>query len=329
MNAILLRAAALTALLGLPPAAVSADEVASSSRASGFQLHDAAETLRDWCEVDAAGRVWLEIPGDLRFELIPSITDPAIPNPGDGSFHPYDLAEVSAALAAVRFPLDGVAAHVFLLPYPRRHGLESAAGPGLILLSPGVRPIAREHQHAEFVHELGHVVQYALMPDADAERWSRYRRMRGLEDGLHTASSPHADRPHEIFAEDFRYLFGGGWANTTGSIENAALQLPDQVPGLEDFLLALAVPAPATLALRVTPNPARGAFEFSRPEVSHAPLDVFDAAGRRVATLSARPAAGITRWRWEAARSRPARGDVLFARVRGETGPATRVSLLP
>lgn len=331
VNPFLLRLATVAcALLGLPGVVV-ANEVGASSSASGFVIHDPEETLRDWCEVDADGRVWLELPGDLRFELVPSITDPAIPNPGDGSFHPYDVAEVIAALAGVRFPLEGVTAQVFLLPYPRRHGFDSAAGPGLMLLSPGVRPVAREHQHAEFVHELGHVVQYALMPDADAGTWSRYRRLRGIEDGVYAASSAHADRPHEIFAEDFRYLFGGAWANTTGSIENAALQLPDGVEGLEAFLLALAVPAREPVALRVIPNPARGALEFSRTAALGAPLDVYDAAGRRVATLSAEAAAGVTRWRWDGLdpQGRRPQGGMLFARVRGETRAATRVALLP
>ena len=126
-----------------------------------------------------------------------------------------------AALAAVRFPLGAVSAEVFLLPYPRRTQLESAAGPGLILLAPGVRALSRAHQHAEFVHELGHVVQYALMPDGDA-RWSDYLELRAIDDASRfSATGSHAYRPHEIFAEDFRALFGDADATYSGTIENA------------------------------------------------------------------------------------------------------------
>src|SRR5205807_7522967 len=133
----------------------------------------------------------------------------AITNPGDGDFHSFDAAEVRAAMTLVRFPLRGISAEVFILPYPRRQSLESAAGPGLILLSPGVRPLSREHQHSELVHELGHVVQYSFLPDAHAEDWSEYASMRGLDPTVNNATSPHASRPHEIWAEDFRALFGG------------------------------------------------------------------------------------------------------------------------
>ena len=117
------------------------------------------------------------------------------------------------------YPLDGVAADVFILPYPRRAGLTSAAGPGLILLSPGVYALPREQQHAEFVHELGHVVQYARLPDADADVVeTATAALRGITDvGRLLAPTPaHADRPHEIFAEDFRALFGGALATSTG-----------------------------------------------------------------------------------------------------------------
>ena len=188
-------------------------------------VHDAAETLRDWCRTDEQGVLWLELPGGARYELVTSVFDPAIANHGDGSFHPFEAAEVEAAIAAVSYPLDGVAADVFILPYPRRAGLASAAGTGLILLSPGVYALPRTQQHAEVVHELGHVVQRADLPDTDTEAWSRYRGLRGITDPtVYSADAEHADRPHEIFAEDFRALFGGALATSTGTIENASLR---------------------------------------------------------------------------------------------------------
>src|SRR5436309_4522093 len=200
----------------LPLCSAGADELSASSSARTFSIHDAASTLRDYCSTSTDGRLWFTLPDGPSFELVTSTQDPAILNPGDGAFHPFDVAEVQAALSSVRFPLGTIGAEVFILPYPRRVQIESAAGRGVILLSPGVRPLSTEHQHAEFVHELGHVVQYALMPDGDP-RWSEYRSLRAIGDASrYSALSAHADRPHEIFAEDFRALFGGATANYSG-----------------------------------------------------------------------------------------------------------------
>jgi len=309
-----------------------ANEVSGSGSAHGLVIHDAASTLRDYCQLDADGVLWLVLPGGQRFELITSTTDPAIANPGDGAFHPFDAGVVAQAMAAVSFPLDALDADIFLLPFPRRGGLDSAAGPKLMLLSPGVRPLGLEQQHAEFVHELGHVVQYARMPDADTERWDAYRRLRGIADeSVYNATAVHADRPHEIFAEDFRALFGDALANYSSSVENSAIVPPAQVGGLETFIGDLGDAAPAPLALAATPNPARGALRFTRGGTSAAALDVFDLSGRRVASIGATPFAGGTLWAWDGrdASGRRLGPGVLFARVRGEGGPAARVQLLP
>ena len=224
-------------LLSVPAAAAFADEATTDGLpvvSPRLAIHDAAETLRDWCVTDAQGLLWLVLPGGARYELVTSVSDDVITNPGDGSFHPFDALEVRTALATVSYPLDDVVADVFILPYPRRADLGSAAGPGLILLSPGVYPLPSTQQHAEAVHELGHVVQHAHLPDADTDGWSRYRTLRGIEDtSVYYDEAEHADQPHEIFAEDFRALFGGALANTSGTIENAALTPPAEVPDAE------------------------------------------------------------------------------------------------
>lgn len=313
-------------LLAAGPAAAS-ELRASATHVAGIVVHDAAETLRDFCRSEG-GRLYLELPDGSRWELITSPADPAITNPGDGMFHAFDSAEVGAALDQVSFPLGEVSAEVFILPYPRRDGLESAAGPGLILLSPGVRPLSREHQHAEFVHELGHVVQYALLPDADAAGWAEYGRMRGLQPGVNTASAPHADRPHEIWAEDFRALFGGPVANSAGTIENAALPYPTQVAGLDQFMVSMVANAaqPSSARLVVVPL-ARGAVSFSRFGTRAAVLDLYDAAGRRLASVSPSVGTNGVSWNWDGTdrSGGPVRGAVVFARVRDGQGGAVRV----
>jgi hypothetical protein len=304
---------------------------ASATSAGGILVHDADETLRDYCR-NEGGRLYLVLPGGSRWELVTSTTDPEVTNPGDGAFHAFDRAEVAEALAEVRFPVHQVSAEVFILPYPRRLSLESAAGPGLILLSPGVRPLSREHQHSEFVHELGHVVQYALFPDADADGWSKYARLRGIDAARFNAAAPHADRPHEIWAEDFRALFGGPSASSNGTIENASLSYPTQVQGLAAFMQGVAAVASRPAPARLTASAfAWGAISFSRSGARASVLDVYDAGGRRLAAIAPAVAGAGVSWSWDGrdAAGRMVRGTVVFARPRDGEGGTVRVTRLP
>ena len=304
------------------------DEVAARASATGIVVHGPEETLREHCAVED-GTLWLQLPGGARFELATETSE--FENPGDGSFHPFDEAVVRNALASVRYPTRGVSADVYLLPYPRRSGTRSAAGPQLILLSPGVVPLSEEHQHATLVHELGHVVQYQFMPDDAAQLWERYRELRGLADeDRYCAEGAHADRPHEIFAEDFRALFGGGLATYSGTIENASLSHPALVTGLDAFLISLESGTSIALdPLRAFPNPARGAMSFRRGGESAAPIDLFDVSGRRVASLTPTPLAEGWQWRWDGRDDQgntPASG-VVFARERGSAAKPVKVVL--
>lgn len=322
-------AATLLALATTALAARASELSGRASQTNGLRIVGPEQVLDEHCEW-RAGVPWLVLPGGLEFELVPSVDDPVIANRGDGRFHPYDPAEVARAFAAVRYPLAGVNADVYLLPFPRRSGLESAAAPGLILLSPGTRALSTEQQHAEAVHELGHVVQYQRLPDSDVGGWARYRAIRGIEDvSVFSPYASHADRPHEIFAEDFRALFGGALANYSGTIENAELAPPTAVAGLERFLLELADAAPIVRALGAWPNPARGEVAFARPGTA-VPLDVFDLAGRRIATLAARSLDTHVEWRWD---GRDMEGrtvvGVVFARPRDGSGSSVRLTRLP
>ena len=316
------------------PSRVPANEIHSAaSRTTGFAIHDAAQTLREHCAWES-GRLWLTLPGGNRWELVTSTDDPSISNPGDGAFHVFDAAEVRTALESVRFPLDQVSAEIYILPYPRRGGLESAAGPGLILLAPGVLPLSREHQHAEFVHELGHVVQYVLMPDRAALAWERYRALRGIADtAAYSAASPHRGRPHEIFAEDFRALYGDAQANYSGTIENPELTYPTEVSGLAGWILELASATfqPAHAAISAGPSPSRGAVTFSRGGSAGAVLELFDARGRRLAKLQPAIGTGAVLWSWNGCdpTGRPVRGSIVFARARDGAGDVARVVMLP
>ncbi|OGF13700.1 MAG: hypothetical protein A2W00_03485 [Candidatus Eisenbacteria bacterium RBG_16_71_46] len=314
------------------PAGARADELSATGRAGGIVLHSAAETLRDYCRRDAANRLWLVLPGGARFELVTSTADPAIANPGDGAFHPFDPGEVRAALAGLRYPLDGLRADIYVLPYPRRNGLTSATGPRLILLSPGVRPLIPGHQHAEVAHEIGHIVHFEHLPDGDRTGWSAYRRLRGIEDEqVYSAASAHAFRPHEIFAEDFRALFGDALANYSGSIENSALTPPSHVPELAAFMVKLSQLAAGPSDLAAFPNPSRGSLTLARAGGATTPVDLFDLAGRRIATLEPQAGGGSVSWSWDRRDrfGRPVGPGVLLARARDGGGRVARITLLP
>ncbi len=248
--------------------------------------------------IDAAG---------AQHRFVTDIQAPEISNPGDGSFHPAAPAQVAAAIAAL--PPSFVAAldvTIYLLPYPRASCLASSASEHAVYISPFVMADADGAETARVVtHELGHCVHRALLPDSDLSGWLEYAELRGIGDATRfTSSAPHADRPHEIFAEDFRVLFGGALARGDGAVENAVIVPPLQVAGLSAFLFALS-DAPANVAgvnddgiaarssgWLVAPQPAsRGEVvrlfhrdEGARPEGTMR-ADVFDAQGRRVVSV--------------------------------------------
>ncbi len=326
-RALALLSLATTALLAAD--AALANELSSAARANGIVIHSAEETLQNHCRWEG-GRLVFQVPGGASYELVTTTADPSIINKGDGEFHPYDVSEVRSALDGVRYPLERVSAEVFVLPYPRRNGLESAAGPGLILLAPGVRALSREQQHSEFTHELGHVVQYALIPDSDSSGWNRYRRTRGIDAMGYGGSAPHADRPHEIFAEDFRVLFGDALANYSGTIENADLTYPTMVGGLQTFMLELASAPVAMSSLRIVGSGYRGSVQFARDGMGAATLDVYDVTGRHLTSLQPVATASGASWSWDGrdVTGRDVKGEVLFARARDGRGGVARITRL-
>jgi hypothetical protein len=324
-----LRNLVLGAALIVSSLPVRADEISGSAVTAGFVIHSADETLKQFCKWDG-DKLWFQAPDGSRWELVTTTTDAIIANPGDGAFHPYDPAEVKRALDGVRYPLARVSAEIFLLPFPRRLGLDSAAGPGLILLSPGVRALSVQQQHAEFTHELGHVVQYALMPDADTLQWADYRGKRGITDEtIYAPTSIHCNRPHEIFAEDFRALFGDSWATTTGTIENVALAYPTGVLGLSAWMSTLeGIPSDASRIGFSSAAPA-GVVTLSRDSGGAAVLDVFDVGGRRIASVTPVARGEGCLWSWDGrdAAGARVRGAILFARARDGVGGVAKVAL--
>jgi hypothetical protein len=298
---------------------------ASVSAAAEIVIHPPDEVLTRWT-AKAGGKLYFQSPEGETWEMVTAIDDPAILNPGQGAFYPLDPQVVREALDAITVPGQLLSGDVFLLPYPRRDLLDSSAGDQAIYLSPGVAPLPPDRVHALVAHEVGHLVHKALLPDNDLQGWMAYRAIRGIQDvSVYNGKAAHRNRPHEIFAEDFRVLFGGNDAVTSGSIENRELAYPTRVPGLREFMLALADPqrlarVQPTQRLVAFPNPSPGPVRFAltgvAPETAGAPrLTVFDIRGRRIAA----PAGDAGAWDGRDDGGVPVSPGIYFLRVvRGE-----------
>jgi hypothetical protein len=247
---------------------VPAPASAATSPVAGVTVHTPEEVLARYITWDGAQATFHAPDGDWPLITQPSST--SLANSGDGSFHPMPLAEVESALRGVSFPLNGITAEVFILPYPRRDVPASSAGSGCLVLTPGVREYGRNEVHFVVTHELGHIVQAALLPDGDLAGWARYRALRGITDAAqYSAGAEHSCRPHEIFAEDFRFLFGDEASRYSGTIENSTLELPTAHPEIRAFFTGLRPGAAASLeqpsVLSSGPNPftSRTVLTFS------------------------------------------------------------------
>lgn len=272
------------------------------------------------------GTARLVVHPQLQYDLVTDIADPVVTNRGDGEFHAMPVEAIVAALEAIHLENADLAVEVYVLPYPRRSILDSSAREGRIFLSPGVRPVSDYAVHFTVTHEIGHVYQYRWMPDRDRTAWAGYSALRGIQDSrtFHAAGA-HKNRPHEIFAEDFRFLFGGTMANYSGGIENDDLALPSEIASLTPFVAGLCEPraAAAPLArLMTAPNPFNPSTEirvdFAAAPTAPALLRVFDAQGREVRRLfEARPTGRLLRVAWDG-RSQagaPVASGVYFARL--------------
>jgi hypothetical protein len=207
---------------------------------------------------DHEDRLILRLPDGYSYILIEDTSDPAVVNKGDGSFHPMRTDDVVRAIEEIDVGNRDIDCEieVYILPYPRLGFLRSTASGSRVFLCPGVHEPGPRVTAYTVTHELGHIFQHRHVPEDDTDRWGRYLDIRGLSgDPRYGAEARHRDRPREIFAEDFRYLFGGDDARYSGTIENPDLLLPDRVTGLEEFMISLLSPAVATADNAVAPMP--------------------------------------------------------------------------
>lgn len=295
-----LLAACLCLGLLLPVPAVRA-EYLTLGNGIAVNLYTPEAIITELTERDDDGALYMRLPGELlRYRLVEDIGEDVIVDKGDGSFHPMEAAYVLQALEAIDVGGGRIdhAVEIYILPYPRYFPLISSASGDRIFLSPGVFELDPRVTAFTVTHEFGHTYQHRFMPDDDAESWYRYMTMRDIyQDPAFTASAEHMYRPGEVFAEDFRYLFGGDDARYTGMIENPELLVPTLVPGLEAFVASLAgievedaIAVAGPLAVTNHPNPFNPATVItvafdSGPEERMVDIKVFGVDGRLVKSL--------------------------------------------
>lgn len=199
----------------------------------------------------------IELSDGRLIPVITDINDPSIYNHGDGEFHPFTRALVDHALASMTHPNMPLEVRIYLLPYPRRGAMVSSTAGNEIFLSPHVLEIEPAVASYIIAHELGHVFHNRFMPSGSS-RWREYRELRGITDERQfNDGAAHAYRPREIFAEDFRVLFGGPDAIFGSHVENTQIAEPGAVPGLAAFILRMASERTAEprIAATSSPNP--------------------------------------------------------------------------
>ena len=285
------------------------------------QLHPAEAVSRSAAESSDGSLAFVSSSGvSLRLHLDPASLE--FSNPARGAafvpFAEHDVRQVlSQMVPAPGLELD---VDVYLLPgldpkYPSSFCIGTE-----IFLNPGLDVVPLEVVAYTVAHEIGHAVQHARVPRGSAASspgWAEYRRLRNLSPTIHHDQAAHRDRPGEIFAEDFRVLFGGALANRSGSIENPDLPMPQSVPGLlEFFVRAFSFrPGQPAVLTSLSPNPFNPATTIrielaARELVSSAALRVmvFDSRGRLVRDLGSVPPATAVDVPWN---GRDDRGGVV------------------
>jgi hypothetical protein len=287
-------AAAIALFMTLPAAPATARTLPG---ATGIQVIGPDEVLRDHTSRLPTGELVFCEPGGALVRFIVDIEDPEILNRGDGAFHPADEAAVYLSLQDLPAQcLQPLQVAIYLLPYPRAGRLSSSADSRAIYLSPGVRDYGSDQVAFLVTHEIGHIFHRHFMPDSSVGLWAEWAALRGVTDAsVFNENAAHAFRPHEIFAEDFRVLFGGPAARGSGAIENPELLSPDAVPGLRAFYerLARGRNTAAVTSLTISPNPIRAGqtltlrlSEADRALPGGPSASLVDVSGRVIADLA-------------------------------------------
>lgn len=176
----------------------------------------------------------------LRFEINSSNT--CYTKYGIKRIKPVDIKEYERALRQVDFDLSLIGEYnVYFLDciledYSKTMAL-SFKDDSVVVFGT-CKKMSKQEIHKIAVHELGHEIDFKLMNE---EKWQEYKRIRGIENTeiYFNSSKIYSNRPQEIFAEDFRLIFGGELARRLPHL-NSSLGDPNSNPELIKFFKNLA-----------------------------------------------------------------------------------------
>ena len=212
---------------------LNVNPVYASDNILAFSSEVSEKELLDWSgDKVFLAKEWY----DAKFEISPENTI------GSLKMQAVDSEGYIRALEEVRFPVEAAGKYkIYFLAYKLRNSFSTLAlsfkdGSAVVFGNYGTLPQEKIHQLA--VHELGHQIDFRLMTE---EKWQEYKKMRGIEDQavFNNSAVEHKNRPQEIFAEDFRLLFGGEKARIAEH-QNRDIKCPGEVSELAEFFLSLA-----------------------------------------------------------------------------------------
>lgn len=286
--AILRTVVGLSLLAAAPDAAAAALEQLTTTSGLRVTIHTHDDIAARWL-VQRDGRTYLQHPTAGTVEL-------------DTEQRPWSqlvpatAPVVAAALSAMHGFSTDVVVDVFLLPGFPADVRSSFARRNAIFMAPGLGRQAEESIAYVVTHEMGHVLEWAVM-NGRSDRWDAYRALRDLSPQPDPSLVPHAERHREILAEDLRHLFGGPLACRSGTIENGRIPLPDTITGLRELLAGFLNDPHGGMVLtapsRVLPNPCRDLArvemeigEMAGKRLDGAPvLEIIDVRGRLIRRL--------------------------------------------
>lgn len=171
----------------------------------------------------------------MKIELNPEKTV------GNRTYRVVDSAEYTKAINQVKIDLKKVGEYNVYFLDQKVKGYEKAMALSFndnsTVVFGTLYGLSKTTIHKLAVHELGHQVDSRLMT---ADKWNQYRQLRGIQDQntYSNSSDVYTDRPQEIFAEDFRMLFGDDMAKSPAHL-NKDLKNPNDVQGLKEFFEGL------------------------------------------------------------------------------------------
>ncbi len=172
---------------------------------------------------------------NYEFELNPNKKS------GNLTLQTVDSQEYMKALEEIKIPLEKVGEYkVYFMDYKLKNFYTAMAlsfQDGSAVVFGTYHKLSAEKIHQMAVHELGHNIDFQFM---NKEKWREYKKLRGItnESSYNNSSKVYMNRPQEIFAEDFRLLFGGELAAKIPHL-NRDLIHPSKVEGLRDLYLSI------------------------------------------------------------------------------------------